>query len=43
MQRLAPQGLYFIVRDDLDADANPKEFQNFTSELGGKLHRWLLV
>ena len=41
VQRLAPQGLYFIVRDALDADANPKEFQRFTSELGVRFQQYV--
>ena len=41
MQRLAPQGLYFIVRDALDADANDEAFQRFTSALGVRFQRYV--
>ena len=41
MQRLAPQGLYHIVGDALDADANLQEFQRFTSALGVRFQRYV--
>ena len=34
LQRLSPQGLYFVARNALDVDANPQNFREFTSTLG---------
>ena len=41
LQRLGPQGLYFIVRDALDADANPKQFREFTKVLGIRFQHYV--
>lgn len=41
LQRLGPQGLYFIVRDALDADANPKQFREFTKALGIRFQHYV--
>ena len=41
LQRLAPQGLYFIVRDTLNANANPKQFHGFTSALGIRFQNYI--
>ena len=34
LQRIAPQGLYFLARDAMDADQNPNDFRGFTAKLG---------
>ena len=41
MNRVNPQGLYFIVRDALEADSHPGIFQEFTSSLGQRFERYI--
>ena len=41
LQRLGPQGLYFVVRDAVDADADPDAFRAFTSDLGDRFERYV--
>lgn len=41
LQRLAPQGLYFIVRDAVNADANPMKFREFTKALGIRFQHYV--
>ena len=41
LQRLSPQGLYFVARDALAADSEPDRFQAFTSTLGGRFEDYI--
>ena len=41
LQRLGPQGLYFVGRDAVDADANPSAFRAFTKDLGDRFERYV--
>ena len=43
LQRLGPQGLYFIGRDAVDADVAPKQFQEFTRRLGERFQQYVGV
>lgn len=43
LQRFGPQGLYFIGRDAVDADANPDAFRAFTKALGLRFERYIGV
>ena len=41
LQRLGPQGLYFVGRDAVDAHANPEAFRAFTKALGLRFERYI--
>lgn len=41
LQRLGPQGLYFVARDGVGADEDPKAFQTFTNALGTRFERYV--
>ena len=41
LQRLGPQGLYFVGRNAVDADANLREFRAFTKALGLRFERYV--
>lgn len=41
LQRLGPQGMYFLVIEALDADKHPKGFQRFTSALGVRYQNYI--
>ena len=41
LQRLAPQGLYFVARDAVDADTDPAAFQAFASRLGKRFEGYI--
>ena len=41
LQRLAPQGLYFVGRDAVGADTNQRAFEGFTSRLGKRYERYI--
>ena len=41
LQRLGPQGLYFVGRDAVDADTNPNAFRAFTKALGDRFERYV--
>ena len=43
LQRLGPQGLYFVGRDAVDADADPDAFRAFTKALGLRFERYIGV
>ena len=43
LQRLGPQGLYFVGRDAVDADADPDAFRAFTKALGLRFERYVGV
>lgn len=43
LQRFGPQGMYFIGRDAVDADANPDVFRAFTKALGLRFERYIGV
>ena len=43
LQRFGPQGLYFIGREAVDADANPNGFLAFTRDLGSRFERYIGV
>lgn len=42
LQRLSPQGLFFVVRDALETDTNPQRaFRDFTDRLGRRFERYI--
>ena len=41
LQRLGPQGLYFVARDAAGADEDPKAFQAFTNALGTRFESYV--
>ena len=41
LQRLGPQGMYFLALKALDADNHPKAFQKFTSALGVRYQNYI--
>ena len=41
LQRLAPQGLYFVVGDAVSTDTNRRAFEGFTSRLGERYERYI--
>ncbi len=41
LQRLAPQGLYFLIRSALHSDPHPHEFRNFTAALGIRFEAYI--
>ena len=41
LQRLSPQGMYFIARNALEADKHPREFEMFTSALGQRYEHYI--
>ncbi len=43
LQRFGPQGLYFVGRDAVDADASPDAFRAFTKDLGQRFERYIGV
>ncbi|MXW80692.1 MAG: hypothetical protein F4Z57_17270 [Gemmatimonadetes bacterium] len=43
LRRFGPQGMYFIGRDAVDADANPDAFRAFTKALGLRFERYIGV
>ncbi len=43
LQRLGPQGLYFVGRDAVDAHADPRAFRAFTKALGLRFERYIGV
>ena len=43
LQRLGPQGLYFVGRDAVDAHADPRTFRAFTKALGLRFERYIGV
>lgn len=43
LQRLGPQGLYFVGRDAVEAHADPRAFRAFTKALGLRFERYIGV
>lgn len=41
LQRLSPQGLYFVALRAIDPDTNKREFRAFTKALGGRFERYV--